>query len=113
MKILALFMVVVIVSLSSFSGRVVTTQPIAKKAPCAKSAGMQGCNHHKKQGATNDCGSTCAMIFSCSMCCFLAIEPVRVKASLFYQIEKPVTPYKIGNLSEYHPTGWQPPEVYS
>jgi hypothetical protein len=113
MKILALFIVVVIISLSSFSGTMVTVQPIAKKASCTKSAGMLGCKHHKKQSATNDCGSTCALIFSCGMCGFLAIEPVQVKARTFYQIEKPVTHYKIGNLSEYHPTGWQPPEVYS
>ena len=113
MKILALFMVVVIISLSSFSWTVTTVQPNAKKKACSKSAGMQGCKHHKKQSETKDFGSTCALIFSCGMCGFLAIEPVQVKACTFYQIEKPVTPYKIGNLSEYHQTGWQPPEVYS
>jgi hypothetical protein len=112
MKILALFMVIVIISLYSFSGTVITAQPIAKKTCCAKSGRVQGCKHQKKQGATNDCGSTCAL-FSCNMCCFLIIEPVRVEDNVFYHIEKPVTPYKIGNLSEYHPTGWQPPEVYS
>jgi hypothetical protein len=111
MKPLALFMAVCILFLSSFSGMVNSVIPNAKKGCCHKMAVMQSCKHQKKQ-APKDCnGMSCTMMFSCSLCGFLVVEPVSVEPGLFFNVEKPVTPYKMGNLSDYHNPGWQPPKV--
>jgi hypothetical protein len=112
MKLLATTVIMCILFLSSFGG-VISMRNSAAKMPCGKSACMKACKHDKKPTANDNCnGTSCPMMFSCSICGFMPVTPVGLK-TFFHHIEKPVTPYKIGNLSEYHPTGWQPPEVYA
>ena len=112
MKFVATTIIMCILFLSSFGG-VISMCNGAAKMPCGKSACMQACKHSKKPPVSDGCnGTSCAMMFSCSICGFIPVSPVELK-TVPHHIEKPVARYKIGDLSEYHPTGWQPPEVYA
>jgi len=86
----------------------------AVKMPCGKATCEQMCKHNKKQAPVSGCtGTSCPMMFSCSICGFLPVAPGAALKTVFYLVDKPVTPYKMGDLSEYHAPGWQPPEVYA
>ncbi|MDO3642278.1 MAG: hypothetical protein ACTHMI_10505 [Mucilaginibacter sp.] len=112
MKLLALTLVTCVLFLSSFGGVISLHDNNASKH-CEKTACEEMCKHSKKQTPVNACdGTSCALMFSCSICGFLPVTPAAALKAVFYPVDKPVTPYKMGALSEYHASGWQPPEVY-
>lgn len=113
MKFLASTLIVCILFLSSFGG-VISIYDGSKKVPCGKAACEQMCKHSKEQTPANGCnGTTCPMMFSCSICGFIPVTPAGVLKIVFCPVDKPVTPYKMGDLSEYHAPGWQPPEIHA
>lgn len=98
--------------LSLFQGMVDNLQPAVKMDCCAKSAKAKSCSAEKKHQKSDNCNKPyCNMMLSCSSCGFLAVERLQISVKLFYKIEKPVTPYKIGQLADYNSPGWQPPEA--
>jgi len=113
MKFLAFLLTACILFLSSFGG-LVSMYNGAAKMPCGKTACEQMCRHNKKQAPANGCdGTSCPMMFSCSICGFIPATLTAALKTVFYSVDKPATPYKMGALSEYHAPGWQPPEVYA
>src|SRR5436309_2304960 len=110
MKFLALLVIGCILLLSLFQG-VATVKPEKAKNCCSKMAAKGACKHEKQKPQGNCNGIACNMMLSCSLCGFIVVEPTTVHPCLPNAIEKPVTPYKIGTLSEYHCSGWQPPEA--
>jgi len=109
MKFLAVLLMVCILSLSTFAGMVKAAVPTVKEDCCKHMAG-KAC--HQKPAKDDDCSkSGCAMLFSCSICGFLMVEPVRVKPSPATQIAQSVTPYKTGHLSAYASSDWKPPKT--
>jgi hypothetical protein len=111
MKFLAILLSVCILFFS-FSGTVKPIQPSAKKICCHKMAGKPACQNQQKPTQKDDCTNEgCTMLFSCSLCGFLIVEPLTISPNISYQISKPVSLYKIGELSAYHPSDWKPPQA--
>ncbi len=113
MKFLAVLMSVCILFLSTTGMTKPAEQLPVKQICCSKMAGMhpgamkkmqekhqQGCD---KQG--------CTMMFSCTLCGFIIIQPLRVQPYFIIYYEKPNSFYRIGDPSAYHVSSWKPPKV--
>lgn len=111
MKFLAVLLSACILFLS-FSGMITPVQPPAKKICCDQMTGKSACHQHKKQDPKKDCEDQgCTMMFSCSVCGFLIVEPLRIQANFSTYLPKPVSLYKIGDLTAYHSPDWKPPKA--
>lgn len=112
MKFVAVLLSVCILFLST-TGMVKPVEAIAKKMCCHKmanmSAQMKKMQHQPNKKGCEDQG--CAMLFSCTICCCIIVEPVRLQPHYAAYYEKPVPLYKIGDLSAYHPSDWKPPKA--
>jgi hypothetical protein len=53
----------------------------------------------------------CATMLSCGTCCFVKTEPISVAPITATFGAKNVTPYRMGYLSDYSITCWNPPKV--
>lgn len=111
MKVLASLLIVCIVFLSSFAGSV-KPLPVAEKADCcAKTHKDAHCPKATKK-KHQDCEKQgCTMFLTCSICGFLAVEPVRVNATLAIILEKTVPTYQYSNSAVYFAKDWKPPKV--
>jgi hypothetical protein len=111
MKFLALFLVAGILFLS-FNGTIRETIELAgKNTCCSRMSDKSACSQSKGQNQNKDCGKQgCPMMFSCSICGFLKVEPLQLQTNFPHFISKPVPPYKPGDLSAYHPSPWKPPK---
>jgi len=110
MKFLAVFLVMCILFLS-FTGMTTSIQQPAKKTCCSKMDKNSVCGQ-QKPGQQKDCEKQgCTMMFSCPLCGFLIGEQLTIRPDLLTYIEKPVSLYKIGDLSAYHPSDWKPPKT--
>jgi hypothetical protein len=104
MKVIAVFLAAGILFLSTFSGMY---QPM--KCNCCGGMTHQGTSGH----GTKDCCNKgiCGMMFSCSNCGFLVVQPAPVLPNISYVKERPVAPYIMGNSLYYSDSGWHPPQV--
>lgn len=115
MKFLSVLLIACIIFLSSFSGMVKMAVDVpAKRSCCAQMGSKMACQHSK--GKTSDMPNGCdkpgcAMMLSCSICGFLAVEPVVIKPVFARLLPKPVLTYKIGMLYTYQPANWKPPKA--
>jgi len=113
MKFLALLLIVCIVFLSSFIGPAKSI-PVEQKADCcAKTHKNAHCpKASKKKHQDDNCEKQgCNMFLTCSICGFLAVEPVRVDAALTAILEKTVPTYQYSNSAVYFAKDWKPPKV--
>jgi len=108
MKVIAFFMMVCLVFLTAFPG----------KAKAMHTSTMKICCHGvEKQGPFNpkqkdDCDrGMCNIILSCPGCSFLVVDPIVVKPLTPIAKELQVTPYHMGDLSDYSMINWNPPKV--
>lgn len=110
MRFLAAFMIAVLFLLP-FAGTGNAMVPAVKKSCCAKMERMRHCKDASSNKQKDDCqNGNCNMIMGCNQCGFLAVEKIMLTPRTFSYIDQPTTPYKIGDPSEFHPSGWQPPE---
>ena len=73
--------------------------------------GKMAC-HQKQAQKQHDCEKQgCSMMFLCSICGFVVVQPLTIKPGFASVIAKPVPLYKIGYLSAYHPPNWKPPKA--
>jgi len=111
MRFLAAFMIAVLFLLP-FAGTGNASAHAVKKSCCAKMSRMHHCkddgNHQQKDDCQN---GNCNMLMGCNQCGFLIPEKFTLLPHHFSYLDQPVTPYKIGDPSDFHPSGWQPPEV--
>ncbi len=111
MKFTASLLICCIFLLSAFGGRVKPVVIAVEHECCAKGE-KHHCEKKEHKPATEDCEKQgCAMLLSCSICGFLAVESVTVQSSTVLFIENPVPIYKSGNSTVYLPTDWKPPKV--
>ena len=112
MKILALFMTVCMLCLSSFGGMVMSVETtVAKSDCCHKMSGKSDCKH-KADDQKDACGKQgCPMMLSCTICGFLTSQRLELQPTFANSIPKPVPLYKIGNLPSYYPSDWKPPKA--
>jgi hypothetical protein len=101
---IAVFLAAGMLFLSSFSG---IYQPMRGNC-CAGMMHKGACGHSAK-----DCCNkgVCGMMFSCSSCGFLVVQPISVLPDISYIKEIPVSPYFMGNSLYYSDSGWHPPQV--
>ena len=104
----AFFMIVCLAFLSVFPGKVKAMRTTSMKACCHGIEKQKPCNPKQK----DDCSlGICNMILSCSTCGFLTVDPITVKPLIPVSMELQLTPYHMGNLSDYSLINWNPPKV--
>lgn len=112
MRFLAVLLSVCVLFLSSsFLEISKPVQPIAKHMCCPRMSGKMMCAKKMKE-QENSCGKQgCTMVFTCGLIGFTIVEPLSIKLNIPRFIEKPVSLYKIGDLSAYHASNWKPPKA--
>jgi hypothetical protein len=106
MKVVAFAMIVCIVCLSIIPGKAKTMLPSVNGNHCQQMSKQSPCKPKQK----NDCEQgMCNTMLSCAGCGFLKIDPVTVNPVIPVLMELPVTPYRMGDLSDYSNTNWNPP----
>jgi hypothetical protein len=108
MKVVA-FVMICLFCLSGISWKAGSLSTSAKETCCHKMA-KQSSHSHKQN---NDCGGNgvCNMLLCGAGCGFLKVDPVTVNPVIPILKESPVTPYHIGDLSDYSLSNWNPPRV--
>jgi hypothetical protein len=112
MRFLSIVLLACILFLSSFGGALKPVQP--KMDDCCKKMEKGVCQHKPadKKSTNDGCDrSSCAMIFSCSICGFFIKEPLTIQPPFVETITKPVTHYISGDLAGYHANNWKPPKA--
>jgi len=108
MKVAAFFMIVCMVSFTAFPGKVKAMCTSTVKTCCHKMEKQAPCNPQQK----DDCGKgMCNTMLSCASCGFLTVDPILVKPLIPIAKELQLTPYHMGNLSDYSLLNWNPPKV--
>ncbi len=54
---------------------------------------------------------TCTLLFSCPLCGFVIASPLTAQQHFNTPAKKPVSVYRFGELSAYHPSDWKPPRT--
>lgn len=108
MKFLAVLLIGAILLLSS-QFEVKAVAPAVKNACCKHMAG-KAC--HQKSAQKDDCSKPgCNMMFTCSICGFLTVEPLRIEPAMATQIEQLAPTYKTGHLQAWCTANWKPPQA--
>jgi len=113
MKFLAVLLSAYIVFLIA-AGTMNPIEASGKKSCCHTRAGVSVTQMKKmhEQHHNKDCEKqTCTMMFSCPLCGFVIVAPLNVQPHFITYITKPVSLYKIGDLSAYHASDWKPPKA--
>lgn len=112
MRFLAVILSVCVLFLSSsFLEISKPAQPTTKHMCCRQMSSKMMCAK-KTKGQENGCSKQgCTMVFTCGLIGFVITEPLSVKLNALRFVEKPVSLYKIGDLSAYHASNWKPPKV--
>jgi hypothetical protein len=113
MKFLAVLLSVCILFLLTAGMIKPVEQPPGKHKCCDKTADMHAFVMKKMQEQhQKNCGKqACLMLFSCTLCGFIIVEPLRFLAHFTTYTEKPISLYSIGELSAYHTSDWKPPKA--
>jgi hypothetical protein len=108
MRASAFLMIGCLIFLSAFAGKVKTSSRVVKENCCHKMAKQTPCSSTQN----NDSGrGMCYTMLSCASCGFLKVDPVLVNAVPPVLIKVQVTPYHMGDLSDYSISNWNPPKV--
>jgi hypothetical protein len=112
MKILAVFMIGIVLSFC-YQGKISAMNQVPAKAMCCqKMSDKAPAKNHRSNGKENDCGKNgCPMMFSCSVCGFFTVQSLKIQPVIAGNLMKPVPLYKIGDLSAYYSSNWKPPKA--
>ena len=109
MKYIAVFLIVNVLLLSSITGMANIRYG---NATCCKQMTGQDCSKQSKHTSGNDCSKgTCNAILSCGICIFVVNSSVSISSTISSLNSRGAPPFAIGELSDYHGSGWNPPEV--
>lgn len=109
MKFIAVFLILNILLLSSFTGAVSSHHG---KASCCIIKAQKDCCKKQKQSAGDDCAKgNCNAMLSCGTCGFVITPSVSISPIISILSSRAVPPFAIGELSDYHGNGWNPPKV--
>jgi hypothetical protein len=108
MKVVAFVMIMCLVLVSAIPGREKTIVVLTKENCCHKMIKHSPCRHEQK----DDCGrGSCNTMLSCATCGFLKAERITVNPIIPVLKETLITPYLMGDLSDYSIPNWNPPKV--
>jgi len=109
MKSIAVFLILNVLLLSSFTG---TVNSHHGKTSCCAAKAQKDCCKQQKQGASDDCAKgTCNVMLSCGTCGFVITASVSISPLISILSSQAVPPFAIGELSDYHGNGWNPPKA--
>ena len=109
MKSLAVFLILNILFLSSFSGMANIRH---EKASCCIEKTQKDCCRHQKHSSDDDCAKgNCNAMLSCGTCGFIVTQPVYFSPAVIDLHQQSTRLYKTGELSDYHDNGWNPPKA--
>jgi hypothetical protein len=109
MKSIAVFLILNILLLSSFTG---TASSHYGKASCCVAKAYKGCCKQQKHSSGNDCAKgNCNAMLSCSQCGFVITASVSISPIISILSGQAVRPFPIGELSDYHGNGLNPPKA--
>src|SRR5579863_7887395 len=107
MKSIAVFLILNILLLSSFTG--MANIHHGKASCCVAKTNKDCC---KKQGVDDNCAKgNCNAMLSCGTCGFVITPSISISPVVYILSGRAVPPYAIGELSDYHGNGWNPPKV--
>jgi hypothetical protein len=109
MKSIAVLLILNILLLSSFTG---TANSHHGKASCCMAKTQKECCKQSKHDSSDDCAKgNCNAMLSCGTCGFVVTASVSISPAIFILISQAVHPFAIGELSDYHGNGWNPPKA--
>lgn len=109
MKYIAVFLMVNVLLFSSFTGMANIRY---ENATSCKQITGQDCGKQSKHASDNDCSKgMCNAMLSCGVCIFVVNSSVSISATISSLCSRVVPPSAIGELSDYHSSGWNPPKV--
>jgi len=109
MKPIAVFLILNTLLLSSFSGM---ANSYRRKASCCVTKPQKDCCKKQKQGTADDCAKgNCNAMLSCGTCGFVITPSVSISPIISILSSQVVHPFAIGELSDYHGNGWNPPKA--
>lgn len=109
MKFIAIFLILNILLLSSFTSMANIRHG---KAACSLIKTQKDCCKQQKRSADNDCAKgNCNAMLSCRACGFVITASVSISPIISILSNHAVPPFAIGELSDYHDNGWNPPKV--
>jgi hypothetical protein len=108
MKFIAVFLILNVLLLSSFTGMANIRY---EKASCCVTKMKKDCCMQLKHHAADNCAKgTCNAMLSCGTCGFVITASVSLSPTIFILSSQAVHPFSIGELSDYHGNGWNPPK---
>jgi hypothetical protein len=109
MKFAAVFFILNILLLSSFTG---TANSHYGKALCWVAKSHAANCKQQKHSAVDDCAKgNCNAMMSCGTCGFVITASVSISPVNSILSTQAVRPFPIGELSDYHGNGWNPPKA--
>jgi len=109
MKSIAVFLILNILLLSSFTG---TASTRYGKASCCITKTQKDCRKQQKHSSDNDCAkNNCNAMLSCGTCGFVISPSVSISPIVSILSNRSVHPFATGQLSDYHGVGWNPPKA--
>ena len=109
MKPIAVFLILNILLLSSFTGAV-NSHP-GKASCCITKMQKDSCKHPKQDSSDSCAKGNCSAMLSCGTCGFVITASVSISPAISILSPQAVHPVAIGELSDYHRNGWNPPKV--
>lgn len=109
MKYIAVFLILNVLLLSSVTGMANISHGTAS---CCTAKMKNDCCKQQKHGSDNDCAKgNCNAMLSCGTCGFVITTTVSISPIIFILSSKSIHPFAIGELSDYHGVGWNPPKA--
>jgi hypothetical protein len=109
MKSIAVFLILNILLLSSFTGM---AKIPSRTASCCISKTQKDCCRQQKKSTDDDCGKgACNAMLSCGTCGFVINSPLSLSPAMIDLNDQIVHPFAIGELSDYHDNDWTPPKA--
>jgi hypothetical protein len=109
MKSIAVFLILNILLLSSFTGMANIHHG---KASCCVANTHKYCCKQQKHNAADDCRKgNCNAMASCGTCGFVITASVPISPTISILNSQAVHPFSIGEISDYHGNSRNPPKV--
>lgn len=109
MKSIAVFLILNLLLLSSFSGMAHIRHD---KASCCIAKTQKDCCKQQKHTDNDECSKgICNAMLSCGTCGFAMSLAVSISPTVSILSNQAAHSFAIGELSDYHDNGWNPPKA--
>ena len=109
MKSIAVFLILNMLLLSSFTGMANIHRGTAS---CCAVKVQKDCCGQQKKSADNDCSKgVCNAMLSCSACGFVVAVPISLSPAVIGLTRQTAHHFTVGELSDYQDNDWNPPKA--